>query len=301
MDETTAEEALVGEIVVGMDGSEGAAHALRWAVEEAGYRGWSVVAAMTWGYLDQHHLDGSTEFVAGYTEADADAALETFVTTALEGRTGAPGPEQVERRLLNDLPAQGLLDASREAELLVLGARGLGGFRGLLVGSVSHACLHHATCPVAIIREPQEHEAATPTIVVGIDGSPGSKAALDWALDEARARQARIEVVHAWSAPYLMGYSYGVAVDMTQFEDAARIVLDGAVEAADTHGLIEPVEKVLVSNGPSASLLEVAKDADLVVVGSRGVGGFKGMLLGSVSYQVTHHADCPVVVVPTGR
>ncbi len=111
----------MAEIVVGIDGSEGAAHALRWAMEEAGYRGWSVVAAMTWGYLDQHHVDGSTEFVAGYTEADAAAALEAFVTTALEGGTDAAGADQVERRLLNDLPAQGLLAASNGAELLVLG------------------------------------------------------------------------------------------------------------------------------------------------------------------------------------
>lgn len=288
----------MGQIVVGIDGSECSADALRWAVAERGHRGWPVVATMTWGYLDQHHPDGGTDFEAGYTEADAATALDSFVTQAL----GDEAAEGIERRLVNDLPARGLIDASRDAGLLVLGARGLGGFKGLLVGSVSQACLHHAECPVAIVRRVDEREPGTAErIVVGVDGSPDSQTALAWALDEARARCARLDVVYAWSAPYLMGFSYGAEIDNSVYEEAAREVLDDAIERADTHGLAEPLQKILVSRGPAHAVLEVAEAADLVVVGSRGVGGFEGMLLGAVSYQVTHHATCPVVVVPTDR
>ena len=136
--------------------------------------------------------------------------------------------------------------------------------------------------------------------MVGVDSSPNAHAALEWAVDEARVRSARLDVVYAWSAPYLMGFSYGAEVDVPVYEDIAREVIDDAIGRADTHGLAEPVRKVLVAGSPAHALLETAEGADLVVVGSRGVGGLEGMLLGAVSYQVTHHATCPVVVVPTG-
>ncbi len=285
----------MGQIVVGVDGSDGAARALRWAVQESVYRDLPVVGAMTWGYLDQHHVGGSTEFEPGYTEAAAAETLDSYIV----GAVGDDAAASVERLVINDLTARGLLDATKDADLLVLGARGLGGFRGLLLGSVSQACLHHATCPVAIVHPADSTRASdTPRVVVGIDGSPGSRTALEWALDEARARQAGLDIVHAWSAPYAMGYSYGAVVDMAVYEESARLLLDGAVQASDTHGIAGPIRKILEPNGASFSLLEAARGADVLVVGTRGVGGFAGMLLGSVSHQVTQHADCPVVVVP---
>ena len=136
-------------------------------------------------------------------------------------------------------------------------------------------------------------------IVVGIDGSDNSHRALRWALDEGRLRRAAVEVVHTWNAPYMGGYRYDVPmVDPENYEKTANQVLDSAIDGEDTSGLPVPVERIVTSGGAARVIVETAKGAELVVVGSRGLGGFKGLLLGSVSQQVTHHAPCPVVVVP---
>ena len=136
-------------------------------------------------------------------------------------------------------------------------------------------------------------------------GSTGSEAAHDalvWALDEGRLRQATVQVVHAWHAPYVGDFGYaGAAIDLAALEQAANDVVDTALASADTDGLPAAVERVVVSGNAAAAILDVAQGADLVVVGSRGRGGFSGLLLGSVSHQVAHHASCPVVVVPPPR
>ncbi len=204
-----------------------------------------------------------------------------------------------------DRPATALLEASAGADLLVVGARGLGGFRGLLLGSVGQQCLHHATCPVAIVRSADAEPARgteVERIVVGIDGSDSSRRALRWALDEARPRQAVVEVVHAWHVPYTIGFPFSaVSFDPQEFEDAARDLLDSVVDEAVGSELSQPVEKILAAGEPTSALLENAKGADLLVVGSRGLGGFGQLLLGSVSHQLATHAPCTVVVVPDGK
>jgi nucleotide-binding universal stress UspA family protein len=140
-------------------------------------------------------------------------------------------------------------------------------------------------------------------IVVGVDHSEGSRRALEWALDEARLRGARVEVVHAWSFPYLPTGPFVSAplLSAEQLEADARVVLDASIAEVDVAGLAEPVEPVLVCDGPANALLERSKGADLLVVGSRGRGGFTGLLLGSVSQAVSQHAPCPVVIVPRAR
>jgi nucleotide-binding universal stress UspA family protein len=134
-------------------------------------------------------------------------------------------------------------------------------------------------------------------IVVGVDGSEDARAALRWAVDEARIHGAAVEVVHAWM-PYPSSNPYSLAmVDPAPFEAAARAVLDAVVDDVDTSGLSEPVRRTLHCGGASAAILDAAEGADLVVVGSRGLGGFRGLLLGSVGQQVVPHSPCPVVVV----
>lgn len=136
-------------------------------------------------------------------------------------------------------------------------------------------------------------------IVVGVDGSDHSRKALAWAVAEAKLRGATVEAVMAWHTPYMGGtWAVAVPVDMGEIEDSYRAQLDEVVDAADTEGLAAPVERILVNGSVTHSLLEAAKGADLVVVGSRGHGGFVGLLLGSVSHQVVAHSPCPVVVVP---
>jgi nucleotide-binding universal stress UspA family protein len=149
--------------------------------------------------------------------------------------------------------------------------------------------------------EPAESVAidAHDRIVVGVDGSETSKRALAWTLDEARAREATATAVHAWMPPYVGAELVpAMAYDTIEYDRAGRMVLDAAVDQADTRGLAGPVERLVITGAASTALLDAAERADLLVVGSRGLGGFKGLLFGSVSHHVTHHARCPVVVIP---
>ena len=283
-------------ILVGVDGSEGSAHALRWAVEEGRLRGWEVEALLAWGFLDQHHTIVSEGFQPGYGTDEALAALDGYVTEAV-------GPEQaasVRRQTVADLPARALIDASHHAELVVVGARGLGGFKGLLLGSVSQKVLNHAGCPVAVIRQDDVDPPSTvaPRVVVGVDGSDSALRALEWAADEARARQATLEVVHAWLPPYVGGYAFSPPmVDFAPFEDAARTLVATVLEEAELGDLPEPIDQTIVSAGPASALLQAAERAHVLVVGDRGLGGLQRFFLGSISNQVAIHATRPVIVV----
>lgn len=283
-------------IVVGIDGSESAAHALQWAEHEAELHAWPVTAVLAWGYLNQHHVDGD-EFDPDYGVADARAALHAYVQQAL----GDDLREGFHQRVVNELPAPALLEAAKQASLLVVGARGRGGFKGMLLGSVSQQCVHHAPCPIAVLRptaKTHPDEGVVPRVVVGIDGSEASRSALQWAVEEARARRAALEVVHAWSTPFVAGYPYVSAFDPDQFEAGARAAIETALEDIDTRGLAGPIERLTPLGRPAPVLIDASKGADLVVVGARGLGAFSGMLLGSVSHQLAQHAACPVIIVP---
>lgn len=137
-------------------------------------------------------------------------------------------------------------------------------------------------------------------IVVGVDGSEGAQRALEWAVDEASAHGAKLTAVHAWSVVYAGGalpYAYNASpIDASDFEKHATEVLDTAIAALPVHGVA--IESHVVCGGAADALLKAAKGADLLVVGSRGRGGFSALLLGSVSHQVAQHAPCPVVVIP---
>jgi nucleotide-binding universal stress UspA family protein len=132
------------------------------------------------------------------------------------------------------------------------------------------------------------------TIVVGVDGSPGAEEALDYAVREAKEKGAALRIVSAWHVP-TMAYAGGMAAPLdpeTFREGAEAAARDAAARASDAQ-----LETVVEEGQAADVLLEAAKDADLLVVGSRGLGGFTGLLLGSVSQQVAHYAHCPVVIV----
>ena len=136
-------------------------------------------------------------------------------------------------------------------------------------------------------------------ILVGVDGSKGSRLALEWAVEEARLRGAELVVLHAWHEPYMSAYPFAPApVNVHVFEKDAQQILDEAVSSIDGSTPPVRIEKRLVLGGAATELLRAAEGVDLVVVGARGLGGFRGLLLGSVSNQVTTHSPCPVVVVP---
>ncbi len=141
-------------------------------------------------------------------------------------------------------------------------------------------------------------------IVVGIDGSQGARRALEWAVAEASLRDAHLVVVHAWLEPAAVAVGSVITaggVEPEIFEQTAERTMADVLGAVDTTALPQGIERHVVAGAPARALLDAAKDADLLVVGSRGLGGFSGLLLGSVSQQVAHHATCPVVIIPTHR
>ena len=295
----------MGKILVGVDGSANSAAALRWALAEADLRHHRVTALFAWGYIPPGHAGEGRTFDADYGPADADAAL----ASAIEAAVGAEVAGDVERRVVCDLAPKSLLTVAGGADLLVVGARGVGGFRGLLLGSVSQQCLHHTTGPVAIIRSPGSPDATAQAdtaprqgaggrIVVGVDDSDGARRALRWALEEGRLRHAGVDVVHAWQPPYFVPSPFaGMPIDPEIVEKHARGVLDRMVDGEDTRHQPEPVERILVRGAAAPAILDTAPGTDLVVLGSRGLGGFKGLVLGSVTHHVAHHIRCPLVVI----
>ncbi len=286
-------------IVVGVDESPSALTAIRWAVRECRHRGGRLSAVMAWTYLGQHHGTGDDAFRPEYGERDAAAALDEILAQVdLDG-------VEVERQVVCGLPVPTLLEASADADLLVVGARGMGGFRGLLLGSVSQQCAHHTTVPLAIVRHDSWVAQAGDDgeIVVGVDGSKPSQLALEWALAEAAARGTRLVAVHA-HRPVLLpeAAAFGPHGDVLDLAAEGEAMVRGALTDAGADELGVAIDVRVVSGSAAAALLDAAADtASMVVVGSRGRGGFRGVLLGSVSQQVVHHAPCVAIVVPGPR
>ena len=141
-----------------------------------------------------------------------------------------------------------------------------------------------------------------PRIVVGVDGSPESRAALHWAVAEARLRGAELHAVHVWSVPIVPGREFAptLAIPTDELRDEARALVDSLVAEALEGAEDVKVTPVVVQGNPAELLVEAGRGADLLVVGSRGHGGFAGMLLGSVSAQCAHHAVSPLVIVRRG-
>ena len=283
-------------IVVGVDGSDGAAKALRWASEESRLHSWPVVAVLAWSTIDQHHAVEGGGWDPDYNDVRARSALDAYVQRAVPAERAA----DIERQVVLDHPAAALEQESKGERLLVLGARRLDRLQAILVSSVSQQCLHNMGSPIAIISEAVDLDRGTDRVAVAVDGSPTSAAALQWALDEARVRQCPIDVLHSWVAPYLYGYPYAPPLDPAPYEQAASRLVDEMIEAADTSGLAHEPEIVLVSGHSTAgAILGASEEASLLVIGSRGLGGFRGMVQGSVSRQVTHHSARPVIVIPS--
>ena len=278
---------MTGQIVVGVDESDGATAALDWATREAEIRQTTVLAVLAWSYIDQH--PGADGFDPAFTAADADAALDAMITAAL--------PREritlVQRLAVCDLPARALLEASAGQEMLVVGARGLGGFTGLLVGSVSQHCVHGATVPTVVVRNSSAHSVSH-RVVVGVDGSDHSRRALAWAADEARRRRCPLDVVHGYRLP-LRSY-LSPPFDPAVIADAATELVDTMTMGIERSGV--DVTTISSPVGAAPALIDASRDAALVVVGTRGRGPVQRALLGSVATQVVHHAHCTVAVIP---
>ena len=179
--------------------------------------------------------------------------------------------------------------------MIVVGSQGLGAVGRLLLGSVTTGLLHHAHCPVAVIHS---NEAEAPDsnapVLLGIDGSPASEAATALAFDEASRRGVGLLALHVWSD---VGVFPVLGMDWRDRENEGQEILAERLAGWQEQYPDVRVERLLFCDKPSQWLLKQSEHAQLVVVGSRGRGGFPGMLLGSVSSAVTQSAKVPVIVV----
>lgn len=277
-------------IVVGVDGSAHSRLALKWAADEAKRCG-SLLRVL-------HARIGTPNDVPPWYEPGASdlSPAEAIVDDAV-GLVATRHPSVLVQGEIVECPvSQALIVASRSADLLVVGARGLGGFEELLLGSVSDQCIEYAHCPVAIIHPDTDEPpllAVEPQIVVGIDGSLGSSRALRWAVHEAQIRSASVKAVYAWQYPPVGAFVMGPAKG---FEVVAHEIVDATTEHA--RRLAPEVTFTAVASFGAAvpTLLAECHGADLLVVGSKGHGGFRAALLGSTAQQCARHATCAVIV-----
>ena len=272
-------------LVVGYDGSADSERALTWAIAAAKLRRrpLRLVAVLDYGAPDW--LPDRVE------DARSRAAEELSNVGDQPG-----GLTLTVLKPRNEEATHALLRIAEDAHLVVVGARGHGALAGMLIGSVSQHLGRHAECPVVVVRE--QHDVKASRIVVGHDYSPGSELALDYAFDAAERTGAPLMVVHGWrhSTAGGAGMIMPLASDIADEIDSRRVELRDALAGwIDKHPGVE-VHWEAIPLHPTRVLTDASEHAALVVVGSRGRGAFAGMLLGSVSMAVLHHARCPVAI-----
>ncbi|WGD44454.1 universal stress protein [Streptomyces cathayae] len=286
-----------GLVVVGVDGSASGLAAAEVAAREARWRGAGlrVVHAFLWSAL--HAPLGPSPF--GPPESDVRNQAERLTAEAVERARSAAPEVHVTNVMVAGEPLTVLEAQSRAAELVVVGSRGMGGFVGLLAGSTAVHLAAHGPCPVLVVRE--QPDAAGP-IVLGVDGSPAGEKAIDFAFAEAELRGTSIIALHAWTtwnAPVpppqdpVLPYANEPGA-LAQSEE--RLLSEALAGHRDTYPGVQ-VEHRVVHGGSREALIEASRTAQLLVLGARGRGGFAGLLLGSVSQALLHHAHCPVAVV----
>jgi nucleotide-binding universal stress UspA family protein len=206
----------------------------------------------------------------------------------------------VTTELITARAGQLLVEESERARLVVVGSRGLGGFTGLVVGSTALTLGAHARCPIAVVRTPggDEEPPTTGPVVLGVDGSPAGEPAIGFAYEAAALRRVPLVAVHAWSDVSMrpsmlppLDYDWPIIED-----DERRLLAQRLAGWQEKYPEVR-VERLVTEGRPARSLLRAAESAQLVVVGSRGRGGLRGLLLGSTSQALLHHAPCPVTVV----
>jgi nucleotide-binding universal stress UspA family protein len=279
-------------IVVGIDGSDEALDAARWAAAEAVRRGTRVrlVSAVPWNSF--RALGPLAMEADGGREETFRAARELVERAAVEAARTLPA-DQVDYDVRDGTPAAVLSAVSEGASLLVVGDRGRGGFAGLLVGSVAVSVAAAGHCPVVVVRG-----AAGPAdapVVVGVSGAADGDAALGFAFEQAFERGVPLVAVRAWSDE--VPGAAAAFLNRPEIERHESALLEDALALWQRKFPRVTVEQRLVVDRPAAALVTASVDAQLVVVGTRGHGERVGTLLGSVSRAVVHHAHCPVAVL----
>ncbi len=298
-------------IVVGVDGSTASESALDWAAEQAQLSGAQLrivlvrphpipVTAMApvpvwpWPVIHQRNEQDV---------AEAKAMLAIIVAATIP----AADELDIEIDVIDGPTGSSLIEVATqvEASMIVVGRRGIGGFKRLLLGSVSEEVSTYAPCPVVIAQSNSLR--SDPVVLVGVDGSTGGDLAFRWAAAQARVTKSRLHVVLTWEPPQvapdsLAGSLQSIGPDLDELEARERSLLADVLArcAQDLVGV--NVTPELRTGYASEQLTQAASElhARLLVVGSRGLGGFSSMLVGSVAHQCLRHANCPVAVVRAG-
>lgn len=274
-------------IIVGVDGSPSSDAAVGWAAQESAMYRLPVHLVSAFDIERTHvHEQQRRERIYQSRERQAQLVLEQAQRIA-QATTDNP----VHCRVAFGHPVQVLLEAARNARILVVGCRGLRPMDRLLLGSVSTAVLHHAPCPVAVVHQEAAPDKSLP-ILLGIDGSPASEKATAIAFDEASHRKVPLVAVHAWHDWNVLGPE--IDLDITENEE--RQTLAERLAGWQERYPDVTVERRVVCDHAGHYLVEESTHAQLVVVGSHGRGGFTGMMLGSVGSAVAQASRVPVVV-----
>lgn len=281
-------------IVVGVDGSKQSLRAVDWAADEAVRRN---VPLRILYVVTPWLFDVPVDPRAGAMRAWLLYGGEDIVGYAVD-RAGerAPGLD-VTGEQIGGQAAELLVDRAQDALMLVVGSRGRGGVGGLVLGSVAFQVASHARCPAVVVRDAPSEEYGE--VALGVDGSPASTEAVGFAFGEASVRRARLHAVLAWPHPISTGPG-----DMQPLVYDPEVVTKGEERVLSEclsgwRAKFPDVEVVpeVVHGRAAPALVRASEQADLLVVGSRGRGGFTGLLLGSVGHAMLHRSRCPVAVV----
>jgi nucleotide-binding universal stress UspA family protein len=281
-------------IMVGLDGSPGSTAALGWAMREAPLRRASVEALFVWQTPSlAYSAPGFIPFSEAEIEDQGRRALEQSLAALPEAldvkvylRVNEGNPAEVIARVANE----------PEVGLVVVGTRGHGGVAGLLLGSVSHSLTHTSTKPLVIV--PRDWPALDPAqvrprVVVGVDGSKPADDALRWAAEEAVLRECTLQAVMVWSSPHGVPQGGGGRCERV------REMLERAVGRVYTG--TAPLELSVAEGSPARTLVRLAEQTQMLVVGTRGFGRAHEAVSGSVSHACSHRATVPIAVIPHGK
>jgi nucleotide-binding universal stress UspA family protein len=284
-------------VIVGVDGSEGSIEALRWAAHEAARRGVSL-HVMTCAQLPiavEASMVGAGSFAGSSMDAmvhERELVNQRAVDLARSFGLGL----SVSGETVLGAPGYALVSASHDDDIVVTGGTSHPGHLTDLLGSVATVVTHRAKGAVVVVHGAAGPDYEIGRIVVGVDGSDGGHEALLWAAEEALRSGAQLLVVHGWTYPYAGLRSAASEPRDEMRVDAMRVLEAATLTVKDVAPTVK-AQAIISEEAPAKAILEAAASADLVVVGSRGRGGFASLLLGSVSRTVLQHSPCPVAVI----
>ncbi|SPM32269.1 universal stress protein [Mycobacterium rhizamassiliense] len=279
-------------VLVGVDGSVGSDAAVRFAAREAMLRR-APLTLLHVVFPAPDWVTASRQLeIAAAREENAHYVLERARKTAAAA-IGESALLDVHTEVVYSTVASIFIGASSGAQMVVVGCRGTGVLGRLVLGSVSGAMAHHAHCPVAVIHDDDRSAASDAPVLVGVDGSPASKGAIELAFDEASRRRVQLVALHAWSDD---GVFPTLGMDWRKYETQGAQLLAERLARWQAQFPDVQVQRRVVCGKPAQWLIDESQRAQLVVVGSHESGGFPGMLWGSVSFALAHSTRTPLII-----